>query len=192
MPAKKKKIAAVETAPVTEAKPESAPAPASDEQSDAARLVNAALDEIADVKTRRNGLAKLQAKVEKQKAKLQMLSDEYTAAEAKISQAEAEIIGKYPKAAEMLGKSQGRRGRKPGATRGARTGKKKTGGGTALTVEQALQVYAEMPAEFELGAFNKKAREMHQGVTAKGAMKLLKDKVKKLGGKGMGMRYRKI
>lgn len=192
MPAKRKKAVAIETVPVAEAKPVSVEAPASTEQSDAARLVNAALDEIAEVKMRRNGLAKLQAKVAKQKDRLQTLTNEYLAAEAGIAQAEAAIIAKFPKAAEMLGKSQGRRGRKPGATRAARTGKKKTGGGKALNLEQALQVCAEMPTEFELGAFNKKAREMHQGFTAKGAMKLLKDKVKKLGGKGMGMRYRKI
>jgi len=190
MPAKKKKAAAVETAP--EAKPASGEVPAAGEQTDAMNLINSALEEIAAIKERRDGLAGLDAKVAKQKAKLQALTEEYEAAEAKIAQAEAAIIAKYPKARGMLGTVKAKPGRKAGTKRGEGAGTRKKSGGKTLDLEQAGQVLAAMPAEFELGAFNKKAREMHPGFTAKGAMKLLKDKVKKLGGKGMGMQYKRI
>lgn len=190
MPAKKKK-APVNEAPA-ETKPESVEVPAAGEQADATHLINSALEKIAAIKERRDGLAGLDAKVAKQKAKLQALTEEYEAAEAEIAQAEAAIIAKYPKARGMLGTAKAKPGRKAGTKRGESAGTRKKGGGKTLNLEQAGQVLAAVPTEFELGAFNKKAREMHSGFTAKGAMNLLKDKIKKLGGKGMGMKYKKL
>jgi hypothetical protein len=99
------------------------------------------------------------------------------------------LISKYPAAAGVFGGTK--TPKRGGGKKGPRAGGAKKGGNT-LNQEQAEQVLAAMSAEFELGAYNKKAREMFAGSTAKGAMKLLADKVKDTGGKGMGRRYKKV
>ena len=152
------------------------------------KAVDDVLAEISKVQAKRAELTSLLAVVEKQKAKLREAEASYQAAAGAVDQLQAELIAKYPAAAGVFGDTKApKRG---GSRKASKAGGSKKGGNT-LNLEQANQVLAAMPAEFELGAYSSKARELFPEFISKGAMKLLKDKVKKLGGQGKGIEYRK-
>lgn len=153
------------------------------------KAVDDVLAEISNVQAKRAELTGLLAVVERQKAKLREAEASYQAAAGAVDQLQAELIAKYPAAAGVFGGTKS--SKRGGARKASKAGGAKKGGNT-LNMEQANHVLAAMPVEFELGAYAKKARELFPEFISKGAMKLLKDKVKKLGGKGKGIRYRKV
>lgn len=153
------------------------------------KAVDDVLSEVAKVQAKRAALTGLLAAVEKQKAKLREAEADYQAAATAVDQLQADLIAKYPAAAGVFGATK--EPKRGGARKGPKAGRAKKGG-NALNLEQANQVLAAIPAEFELGAYAKKARELFPELISAGAMKLLKDKVKKLGGKGKGIMYRKV
>ena len=152
------------------------------------KAVQEALGEIAKVQAKRAALTGLLAAVEKQKAKLREAEAEYQAAASAVDQLQADLIAKYPAAAGVFG---GVKVSKRGGSRKASKAGGARKGGNTLNLDQASKVLAAMPAEFELGAYSSKARELFPGLGSAGAMKLLAGKVKEAGGKGMGRKYRK-
>jgi hypothetical protein len=153
------------------------------------KAVDAAFDEAGKIQAKRDALARLLAGVEKQKAKLREAEADYQSALNAVDELQADLIAKYPAAARVFGAaitSKRVKGRKAAKVGGAKKG------GNTLNLEQANQVLAAMPGEFELGAYGKKTRELFPEFISAGAMKLLKEKVRKLGGKGKGIRYRKV
>ena len=153
------------------------------------KAVDDVLAEISKVQAKRAELTGLLAAVEKQKAKLREAEASYEAAAGAVDQLQAELIAKYPAAAGVFGDVKvSKRG---GSRKASKAGRAKKGGNT-LNLEQANQVLAAMPAQFELGAYSSKARELFPELGSAGAMKLVADKVKQVGGKGMGRRYKKV
>jgi hypothetical protein len=147
------------------------------------------IDGIAKIKAEQNGLAGLLKAVARQKAKLQEAEAECDAAKAKIGQLQVDLIAKYPKAKELFDDATvSKRG---GARKGARSGSGKKSG-AVLDKAQAEQVLAALPSNFQLSDFKTKAAELFPGVSGKGAMKLLADKVKDLGQSGMARKYKKM
>lgn len=152
------------------------------------KAVQDALGEIAKVQAKRAALTGLLAAVEKQKAKLREAEASYQTAAGAVDQLQADLIAKYPAAAGVFGAAK--TSKRGGGKRGPKAGGARKGGNT-LNLDQASKVLAAMPAEFELGAYSSKARELFPGLGSAGAMKLLAGKVKEAGGKGMGRRYKK-
>lgn len=144
---------------------------------------------LAKIKAEQNGLAGLSEAVAKQKAKLHEAEADYEAAKAKVGQLQTDLVAKYPKAKELFeDASASKRG---GGRRGPKAGGAKKDG-PVLDKAQAEQVLDALPSSFQLSDFKAKAAELFPGVSGKGAMKLLKDKVKDLGQSGMARKYKKV
>lgn len=152
------------------------------------KAVDDALSEIAKVQAKRAELTGLLAVVEKQKAKLREVEASYQAAEGSVDQLQAELIAKYPAAAGVFGDTKAP---KRGGSRKASNAGRAKKSGPVLDKTQADQVLAALPSSFQLADFKTKSGELFPGVSAEGAMKLLADKVKDAGGKGMGRNYKK-
>lgn len=144
---------------------------------------------LAKIKAEQNGLAGLSEAVARQKAKLHEAEAECDAAKAKIEQLQIDLIAKYPKAKDLFDDATvSKRG---GTRKGARSGSGKKSG-PVLDRAQAEQVLAALPSSFQLSDFKTKTAELFPDRIGKGALKLLADKVKDAGGKGMGRRYKKV
>ena len=146
-----------------------------------------ALGAIAGVKEKRAALGSLISGVEKLKANLHAAEEVYEAALANVEEAEANLIAKYPSAAAILG--QGTKSKRSGRPKGTKAKAKKS---NTLSAEQAAEVLSALPATFQLGEFKSKSAELFPDLSGKGAMKLLADKVKEIGGAGMGRKYKKV
>lgn len=147
------------------------------------------IDGIAKIKAQQNGLAALLKAVARQKAKLHEAEAECDAAKAKIEQLQIDLIAKYPKAKDLFDDATvSKRG---GTRKGARSGSGKKSG-PVLDRAQAEQVLAALPSSFQLSDFKTKTAELFPDRIGKGALKLLADKVKDAGGKGMGRKYKKV
>jgi hypothetical protein len=153
------------------------------------KAVDDVLAEISKVQAQRAELAGLLAVVEKQKARLREAEASYEAAASAVDQLQADLIAKYPAAAGVFGGT--RASKRGGARKGSKSGGSKKGG-PVLDKAQAEQVLAALPSTFLLADFKTKTAELFPGLSSKGAMELLADKVKDAGGKGMGRRYKKI
>ena len=153
------------------------------------KAVDDVLAEISKVQAQRAELAGLLAVVEKQKAKLREVEASYQAAASAVYQLQADLITKYPAAAGVFGGVKApKRG---GERKGPRSGVAKKGG-PVLDKAQAEQVLAALPSTFQLADFKTKTAELFPDRIGKGALKLLADKVKDAGGKGMGRKYKKV
>lgn len=153
------------------------------------KAVQEALGEIAKVQAKRAALTGLLAAVEKQKAKLREAEAEYQAAASAVDQLQADLIAKYPAAGGVFGAAK--TSKRGGARKGSKAGAPKKGG-PVLDQAQAEQVLAALPSTFQLADFKTKTAELFPDRIGKGALKLLADKVKDAGGKGMGRRYKKV
>lgn len=153
------------------------------------KAVEDVLGEIAKVQSKRAGLAGLLAAVEKQKMRLRDAEAEYQAAASVVDQLQADLVAKHPAVAAIFGAPK--TPKRTAARKASKAGAPRKGEKT-LDLDQANQVLAAMPEQFELGAFAKKARELFSGLSSKGSMELLASKVKDAGGKGMGRKYKKV
>ena len=124
------------------------------------------------------------------KAKYTEAKGEYEALVAKQAGSEAELLTAYPEARAILGDVElpKRRGRVPKAA-GAKAGK---AAGKTLRQEQAEKVLAAMGSTFIMGEFRKKVGETFPGYSMKGSLDLIADKIKVVGGRAMGTKYKKI
>lgn len=155
------------------------------------------LKQLEGAKQLRDGLLAHEARVAKAKQALQEAMAARDAELGKVQEVEAAILVQYPEAATLLGLAPvavaKRRGRKPGSV--AKAPRKVAAAAPVaegLTLDQAESVIAALGKTFSLAEFRHKTAALFPGARSKGGIEILGDRVRNAGGKGMGMKFKKV